>query len=228
MLILSWNCSLPPWSISRRERIPKILPAIFAAAPDIACLQEVFLASDAVSIASVLRTKGFFDFFHFKDLFIASKIKLLDRKGIVFREQGKLFSLAALDVLYGKGAQAVQFLHKGERVSLINTHLLSALANGTLIYQGAREEQVRELCELSEKLPGLGKIILGDFNFQPRTAPYDVFIRSSFIDSTTEENTTATRKLDYVFSRNIKISGARIALYDSSLSNHAALAVSIE
>src|SRR3989344_1794756 len=126
MLIFSWNCCLPPWSISRKKRIPKIISAIVAISPDIVCLQEVFFKSDADSIIYGLKIYGFLDFFHFKDLLIISKTKLLEKKGWTFRKQGGIFSLAVLDVLYEKGFQGVQFLNKEEHFSLINAHLLSA------------------------------------------------------------------------------------------------------
>src|SRR3989338_5634259 len=142
MLIFSWNCCLPPWSINRRKRIPKIISAIVAISPDLVCLQEGF------------------------------------------------FSLAVLDVLYGKGFQTVQFLNKGERFSLINTHLLSAYADDSQKYQTVRDSQSRELLEVSEKLLGDKKILVGDFNFQPATFPYTTLVESNFIDTTTKDNTT--------------------------------------
>jgi len=227
MLILCWNCCLPPWSINRRQRLPGIISAIVAIFPDIICLQEVFFKSDATSIVSGLLAYGFLDFFYFKDLLIVSKTKLSVKKGGIFRKQGSIFSLAALDVLYGKGFQTVQFLDNNEPFFLINTHLLSALADDSLKYQKVRKEQVKEICEISEKLYSWKKIIMGDFNFQPHTSPYKVLIELGFIDTTVKENTTATRHLDFIFQQNIHSNGARIAFFDNLLSDHAALAISL-
>lgn len=226
MLILSWNCCLPPWSVNRKRRIPKIISAIVAISPDIVCLQEVFFKRDADSIIYELKTCGFLDSFHFKDLLIVSKIKLSEKQGWIFRKQGNFFSLAALDVLYGKAFQAVQFLNKDEHFSLINTHLLSAYANDSQKYQNVREDQSREIREVSEKLLDDKKIIVGDFNFQPATSPYKVLTESNFVDTTTKENTTATRHLDFIFLKNFPKGNAQIALFDNSLSDHAALAIS--
>jgi len=227
MLIFSWNCCLPPWSINRRKRIPKIISAIVAISPDLVCLQEVFFKSDADSIIYGLKVHGFLDFFHFKDLLIVSKTKLWEKKEWIFRKQGGFFSLAVLDVLYGKGFQTVQFLNKGERFSLINTHLLSAYADDSQKYQSVRDSQSRELLEVSEKLLGDKKILVGDFNFQPATFPYRTLVESNFIDTTTKDNTTATRHLDFIFLKNFLKGNAHIAFFDNSLSDHAALAISL-
>ena len=227
MLIFSWNCCLPPWSVSRKRRIPKIISAIVATSPDIVCLQEVFFKSDADSIIHGLKTYGFLDFFHFKDLLIISKIKLTEKKGGVVREQGSIFSLAVLDVLYGKGLQVVQFLNQGELFSLINTHLLSAMANNSQRYQTVRENQCREIGVMSEKLLSNKKIIVGDFNFEPNTSPYKVLTDSNFVDTTPKENTTATRHLDFIFLKNFPKNNAQVAFFDNSLSDHAALTISL-
>ncbi|MDI6734570.1 MAG: endonuclease/exonuclease/phosphatase family protein [Patescibacteria group bacterium] len=223
MLIFSWNCCLSPWSINRRKRLPKIISAIVAISPDIVCLQEVFFKSDADSVMYELKAYGFLDSFYFKDLLIISKIKLSEKRGWIFRKQGNIFSLAMLDVLYGKAFQAVQFLNKDEHLSLINAHLLSAYANDSRKYQDVREDQSREIREVSEKLLGDKKIIAGDFNFQPATSPYKVLTESNFVDTTTKENTTATRHLDFIFLKNFPKGNARIATFDNSLSDHAAL-----
>lgn len=227
MLIFSWNCCLPPWSVNRRRRLPKIISAIAAISPDIVCLQEVFFKKDADSIIYALKTSGFLDSFHFKNLLIISKIKLSGKRGWIFRKQGNFFSLAALDVLYGKGFQAVEFLSKGEPFFLINAHLLSACANDFQKHQNVREYQSREIAEASKKLFGDKKIVLGDFNFQPATSPYKVFTKSNFVDVTTRQNTTATRHLDYIFLKNFSKDNAQIAFFDNTLSDHAALTISL-
>ena len=227
MLILSWNCCLPPWSISRRKRLPKIISTIIAISPDVACLQEVFFKSDAASIVSNLQIYGFLDSFYFKDLLIVSKTKLSEKKGVVFSKQGSMFSLAVLDVLYGKSFQTIRVLDKSESIFLINIHLLSAWADDSLKHQNVREEQVKEIYEVSEKLFSGKKIIVGDFNFQPLTSPYKTLTELNFVDATTGENTTATRHLDFIFLKNFPKSDARIAFFNNLLSDHAALTISL-
>ena len=118
-------------------------------------------------------------------------------------------------------------MNKGELFSLINTHLLSAYADDSKKYQSVREDQSRELWEVSEKLLGDKKILVGDFNFQPATSPHRVLAELNFVDITTKENTTATRHLDFIFLKNFPKGNAQIALFDNSLSDHAALTISL-
>jgi endonuclease/exonuclease/phosphatase family metal-dependent hydrolase len=226
--ILSWNCCLPPWSLTRKKRIPNIVSTILKFSPEIICLQEVFFKKDGEKIIKDLRIKGYSHSFHFKDLLIVSKIRLSHKKGNIFKSQGKLFSLAALDFLYKKGFQSIQF-SKGEKsFSLVNTHLLSAWAFSFSQLQKTREEQVKEICNLSWQQSKKRNIILGDFNFQPNTSPYNSLIDSNFIDaSKTAGNTLKNIKLDFIFFKNVYKINSKIAFFDKTLSDHAALITSI-
>jgi endonuclease/exonuclease/phosphatase family metal-dependent hydrolase len=199
MKILSWNCCLPPWALSRKQRLTKVIAAIMDISPDIVCLQEVFFQKDAAVFAASLQSCDFIDFFHYKDLFIASKSRLTGKRGGEFTKQGKIFSLAVLDALYGKGWQNVQFQNDGKNISLLNAHLLSAWALDSAGLQCVREKQVKEIGEIMEKGEE-GKIILGDFNFQPDTQPYNIFLKKNFTDeSVSIKNTLKNKKTGFHF-----------------------------
>jgi len=224
MKIITWNCCLPPWSISRSKRLPKIVSTIISHSPDIICLQEVFFKRDAVFLQKELESKGFIDFFHFKDLFIASKTKLSLKEGQKYKKQGKLFSLAILDVLYKKAFQLVEC----QDFTIVNTHLLSALASDIPKHQKTREKQIRRICE---RLGGISKklIILGDFNFKPGTKPYNILLDAGFVD-TMEDRDTKTKiksRLDYFFVKNINNCKIKIGQIDYSASDHALLILDV-
>ncbi|MFA5349226.1 MAG: endonuclease/exonuclease/phosphatase family protein [Candidatus Paceibacterota bacterium] len=220
MKIITWNCCLPPWSLSRKRRLPKILSTIVGINPDIVCLQEVFFRNDADFLKNNLGKNGFTDFFHFKDLFIASKIKLINKSGNTYKHQGKLFSLAFLDVLYKKGFQIVEF----PDTAIVNTHLLSALASEKEIHQEVREKQVQEICKTINDYDKR-MIIAGDFNFKPNSLPYKFFLESGFKDiiNNIEENTTKTSRLDYFFMKSNDRYTLEIVPLDSEISDHAIL-----
>lgn len=225
MKILSWNCCLPPWSLSRGQRIPSIVHIALKTKSDIICLQEVFFDHDAKKIMKLLAPHGFSHFYHFKDLLTASTLPIHHKTGKKFKTQGELFSLAIADAVYGKGFQIVKVFDRGEPVYLANTHLLSALAKDTEAQQAVREKQVEEICLAMNRLPKAEKIILGDFNFQPNTYPYKEFTKMHFIDDTSAANTQPqkNRQLDYVIMNNNSTRKAKIAIFDNHISDHAAL-----
>ena len=223
MKILSWNCCLPPWALTRGRRLPKIVLTALDSEPDIICLQEVFFKSDAQKIVELLSSHGFVDSYHFKDLLTVSKFPLLDKKGQQYRSQGGLFSLAVLDAAYGKGFQIVKFMDGDTLTFLANTHLLSAWAVATPGLQHIREQQAHEVCQSMTQLPEGEKIILGDFNFQPKTLPYQEFTKMNFKDDTNDQKTTTRRTIDYVMLNNNPLRKAEIASFNTALSDHAAL-----
>ena len=202
MKILSWNCYLPPWSATRNIRPILICGKIFDLKPDVVCLQEVFLKSDADFIYSVLGK--FYPYFcRFKNLLIMSKYPMEKPEGKVFNKQGRLFSFAILDRLYGKGFQYATLDKNGEKYIIANTHLLSANAYKNKQYQKVRKEQLKELCKHIEDM-GYKKIIAGDFNFENDTLPYSEISENKYTDILLAgENTTKDKRLDYVITKNI-------------------------
>lgn len=223
MKLITWNCCLPPWSLTRKFRLSKIVGSITLTNCDIVCLQEVFFKSDGNFIMANLKKIGFIDFFHAKDLFIASRCPLKEKQSLIFKEQGKLFTLAILDVLYQKGFQVVEFEYGNETMALVNAHLLSAKACETPGYQNVRTNQVEQICRIVDNKKC---ILAGDFNFPPDTLPYQKIVRSGFSDtSRAQAKTTKKKKLDYIFSKGIDIADIKSIFEEKTISDHSGLIV---
>ena len=224
MRIITWNCCLPPWSFSRKRRIPAIISGLVFYNPDIICLQEVFFKTDAELICKGLKALGFRNFFHFKNLLIISKRPLLNKRGFVFKSQGNLLGWSCLDVLYGKGFELAQFEYQQEILSLVNTHLLSANASQRQIYQQIRLNQVQEICQLIN-----GKaIMVGDFNFCPKTPPYFKIVNSGFLDPSDIELATVPKgKFDYIFIKGFFSKKAEPIFKGQEISDHMGLIIDI-
>jgi len=220
MKILTWNCCLPPWLFTRKQRLPQIVSLIISESPDIVCLQEVFFKSDANFIINELKQNDYINFFHFKNLLISSKFPFIKKEGFVFKKQGSLFSWGILDVLYGKAFQLVSILYNEKTISLINTHLLSAKACSCSDCQTIRISQVQEICNAS-KQPVL---VVGDFNFQPNTKPYKKIIQSGFSDFCNQKITTVKKKrFDYIFSSGIESLNIIPVFLEKNISDHIGL-----
>lgn len=204
--VISWNCCLPPWSVTRRKRLPHIVSFLLKQKPDVICLQEVFFTRDAEFITNALSDRGLAYSFHQKDLLILSRLPLTESVGYKFESQGSLFSLAFFDKLYGKGFQVVNIKKDDKFITIANTHLLSAYALDAEVYQKVRLEQVNEITHALTRF-NYPKIITGDFNFQPHTNPYNLMLDKGYRDIfySTAENTLKKRRLDYIFSSELII-----------------------
>jgi len=215
---------LPPWSLNRKQRLPEIISGLAFYNPDIICLQEVFFKIDAELISKGLKEFGFRFFFHFKNLLIISKRHLFNTRGLVFKAQGNLFGWSCLDVLYGKGFELVQFEYQQEVLSLVNAHLLSANACQKQNYQQVRLSQVQEICHLIN-----GKaIVVGDFNFLPKTAPYFKIINSGFLDPSDLGLPTVPKgKFDYIFIRGLITKKVELIFRRQKISDHIGLIINI-
>jgi len=226
MKIITWNCCLPPWSYTRRKRLPGIVANLLKSNADIICLQEVFFKKDADFIISKLKEAGFSYSFYFKDLLTVSKFLLTKKQDFIFENQGIFFSWAIFDFLYKKGFQLIELEAGSEKICLINAHLLSAYAFDKARYQNTREKQVDEICQqIDKKYPKT--IILGDLNFEPGTSPYQKVIKCAFQDPFGKDiKTIKKRRLDYILLKNINWNNTKLLFLDNSLSDHAALFIS--
>lgn len=226
MKIITWNCCLPPWLFFRRRKLPGIVASLLKAEADIICLQEVFFKKDADFIISELKAAGFSYYFYFKNLLTVSKLPLSKKQSFVFESQGSIFSWAILDFLYKKGFQLIEIEDGAEKFCLVNAHLLSAYAIDTHKYQITREKQVEESCQQIDKQCFKG-IILGDFNFEPGTSPYQKVIKYNFHDPFDKDiRTVRKRRLDYIMLKNINYIETKVLFLNNSLSDHAALLIS--
>lgn len=226
MKIISWNCCSPPWSLTKKKRLPLFIPILIEENQDIICLQEVFSEKDSRYIAQELDQKNYHYSFHFKDLLIISKLPFMSKAGYIFKTQGDLFSWAILDRLYGKGYQVIDVINKDRRVTILNTHLLSAYAFSGDRYQKVRTQQTSEICQ-TLKGGENSKIIVGDFNFEPGTEPYKLMIGNGYKDSFQEDlKALKNRRLDYIFTKDINNFKAKVVLdLKNKLSDHVTLSV---
>lgn len=205
MKILSWNCCLPPWSFSRKIRIPLIVDIIIKENPDVICLQEVFSSSDAKRISRRFRDNGFSHSSHFRNLLTISRFPICYTRKTEFSAQGCLLSCAILDRLYGKGFQITGIRHAGRNTFIVNTHLLSAYALQGRKHQMHRERQILEMTDFLCDLPG-EKIVVGDFNFDPGSTPYNIITGHNYIDIFARNNIMTlhnTRRVDFIFLQDV-------------------------
>lgn len=227
MKIISWNCDLPPWSVTRKLRLPNIISLLIQQKPDIICLQEVFFKKDATYIINHLRSSGLSHSHYFKDLLIVSRFPIVQPKGFVFSVQGRLLSWAILDVLYGKAFQLVHI--KGEKTTfkLVNTHLLSAKGDIGSIYQTVRTNQALEIIS---KLSQLDRsIVCGDLNSYRNSRCCKSFLQNGYVDVFSKHvSPTFDRKtIDYVFYRNMDLHRVSAKVIETDLSDHYILSVTL-
>lgn len=179
MKLISFNCALAPWSLSRRTRLPFIVSAVIKENPDIIFLQEIFFKSDADYIIKFLTKGGFKETFHAKNLLLLSKLPFLSHSFFEFSEQGSIFSWAILDRLYKKAFQVAIVKIQGLLMALANFHPLSAMGIDIGRYREVRRDQIFEAFSYLKK-QNLEKIITaGDFNFSPNSSTYKI-IREQF------------------------------------------------
>ena len=235
MNIISWNVCLPPWSMTRKKRLPFIVNSIIEQNADVVCLQEVFFRKDANFIIKNFAKGGYKDFFIFKDLLIISKIRLYNKEYKKFKEQGKVLSYSVLDKIYGKAFQTTYFKLKNKKIFLINCHLLSALGKDYLHYKETRQKQAIQICEFINKL-NYDKIILtGDFNFNLNSESYKMVTKKyGFIDPLIKDNSPTFEKrnqrLDYFFLKKFSKTEIKenIVINNKGVSDHNGLKLKIE
>ena len=226
--LISWNCCLPPWSLNRNRRLPLIASTILKENPDLICLQEVFFESDASYLIKKFFQKGFGQSFKYQDLLIASKKPILSSYAAKFKDQGKIFSFSALDAIYGKAFQAISLQLKSHKLTLANTHLLSAYALSGKNYQDTRVRQVREILAYLKTLGHNNIAVVGDFNFEPETKPYHIFEELGFVDLSYHIPKNTTKKLDFVFDKNLALKVTAAGSKFTELSDHAYLTLELE
>ena len=223
MKIISWNCCLPPWALRRHHRLPLIASTILREKPDIICLQEVFFEEDAQHLIRTFAPAGFKYFFKYQDLLTLSKDPIASSYGKKFKDQGRLLSFAIPDVVYGKAFQAISIQVKSHKTLLINTHLLSAYAYSGTHYQTTRSNQVKEILKYLKATDNV--ILLGDFNFQPGTEPYEIIMEAGYADLSRKISKTTSKKLDYVFSKSSILKTNAASSMFTRHSDHAFLTV---
>ncbi|MBU2219122.1 hypothetical protein KKG15_01350, partial [Patescibacteria group bacterium] len=113
-------------------------------------------------------------------------------------------------------------------IFLTNTHLMSAYGLENDLYQKTRKEQVLEIIGILKDYKGI-QLLVGDFNFQPDTSPFQEIIKAGFIDPTNKNiKTIKKRRLDYIFLKNLfPNSNTKLVLKDKNFSDHAGLIIEI-
>ncbi len=225
--LISWNCCLPPWSLTRRKRRPQIVAIILKEKPDLICLQEVFLKSDRTFLIESFSKEGYRHNHYFQNLLIVSKLPLLSTHGNKFQSQGRIFSFSILDALYGKAFQRVKIKINGIDLVILNTHLLSAYALAAAHYQKTRSDQATEIIENLKKAAANNVIAAGDFNFEAHTVPYQQFINNGFIDLSGKLHKSIKRQLDFIFAKDLALEIVDIKAKYNELSDHPYLTLTL-
>lgn len=231
MKLISWNCCLPPWSFSRKQRLPSIISTLLEENPDLICLQEVFSENDARYIIKRLSEKGFAYSFKFQNLQIISKYHFFFSYGKKFDDQGSILSFSILDALYGKAFQIVGVQINDHKIFIANVHLLSANARycrNAAKYQNTRVNQIKEICAYLRETNRKNVILVGDFNFEPGAKPYNLVRDFGFFDlSSRIPKTTNWGKIDYIFHLNKLFGGAVLRSRFVDFSDHSLLVLEL-
>lgn len=225
MKIISWNCCLPPWSLSRNIRLPKLVTFLAEHEADVICLQEVFFKRDGLFLAKYFSGLGLIYSNHFKNLLILSRFPLNYATGDVYSQQGRLLSWSFLDVIYGKAFQIVVLKNSDEPLKIINTHLLSAKGANGKIYQSVRNEQIKQVT--SSSIPSETTFLCGDLNFEPGSECYLKAIDWGYIDVFAEDlsATFGNKRIDYILCKNVEIKDFSAKVIKTTLSDHSALSL---
>lgn len=137
-------------------------------------------------------------------------------------------SFAILDVLYGKAFQVVGIQTANHKIFLTNTHLLSAYALAGKGHQNTRVAQVTEIVTYLKTVTNNNIIIVGDFNFEPNTEPYQTIVGEKYIDISQQILKTTNKKLDFIFTKNLSANVINISSTFTNLSDHAFLTLELQ
>lgn len=204
MKLITLNAALPPWSLTRKRRLPFILSAICNENPDIVFLQEIFFQQDAKRLIRNFKNSSFFYSYYSKDLLTISRFALEDCLTFEFKEQGPFLSWAILDRLYKKAFQAITIEITNSQILLVNTHTLSACGHDSGIYQKVRKGQAVQICDYVEKQNQARIIVTGDFNVENNSPSIRVF-REQYQYADPLENVSGNtfrkrqKRIDYFF-----------------------------
>lgn len=226
--LISWNCCLPPWSFTRSHRLPHIVATVLKENPDLICLQEIFLERDRQYLIKRFYKEGFEHSYSFQDLLLVSKHYFTSSYAAKFKVQGKKLSLAILDALYGKAFQVVSIQIGSNKPVITNTHLLSAYALSGRQYQNTRLSQVNEITSYLSTTANQDLVIVGDFNFIPGTEPYKSVEGLGYIDLSHQIPKTTTKKLDYIFAKDLSLEVVALNTKFTKFSDHALLTLELE
>jgi endonuclease/exonuclease/phosphatase family metal-dependent hydrolase len=242
MRIVSWNVwGVPVITPALDERIAAAPEALLTLEPDVVCLQELWEARHAESVARGLAAKGLRHFRRFEGpdgrtgLFIASKWALLDARFRPFSLGGTPHSLWHLDWMVEKGVASVTLETPAGPLRLENTHLHAQYRTDE--YGPERLAQAVELLLGGSERRNEALIVSGDFNGRgdelPRRALRDLGELDDAIPASSEDSVYARSGRDL----SIRITGTKIALAETRrlksgetlpLSDHAAVVVDLE
>lgn len=170
--VVTFNIKDMYWLSERRaERMAGIAKALVAAAPDVVCLQEGFIAGDVGVVAEALHGIGVEHAVDFPSGMVGSGMWVLSRFPIVesyfvrYSQNGAMLDFRGGDWWAGKGVGLARLeVAPGELLDVYNTHMICNLGGAEL--RAHRHVQVREYCGFAtaatpKNVPAL---LLGDFN----------------------------------------------------------------
>jgi endonuclease/exonuclease/phosphatase family metal-dependent hydrolase len=169
--ILTLNIYGSPLSLNKSQRLKLLGKELYKMNADLFFLQEVLFLKDRQKIINSFGKKYFKfypekhrNFGHGGLLLITKNIEANSFKFIKFDDQGPLTFLALTDRVAGKGFQHGVINIGGEKINIINTHLLCKYNDG---FQNTKSfnNQFNQLSEYLNNLAGQHTLLAGDLNF---------------------------------------------------------------
>lgn len=242
---------IPLFSPKRKKRLLLIAKEILLQQSDIVFLEEIFFEKEVLFLKKILS-----DYFvikskkHIFDLggglltFIHKNINY-KASYVSYTKSGFLTDLSITDKIANKGFQIIEISDNKQTLTFIHTHL-------TCPYEKKESKrmnnlinlQLTELTSFIQKEAG-ALCVCGDFNLEPDSQLLENFIKKNQLKEESElikktyidnfyflnflfKNTTVSKKIDYIFSKNIKGNFSVKSLNDPCfISDHKALLAEI-
>lgn len=169
--ILSLNCFGLPFIPKKKLRFTAITEKIIKTNPDIVLLQEVWMKKERQLLAEKL-SKAYTVYPIKHKNYCSGGLVLFVKKLIIynykfhkFNNQGPLTLISLPDRIGGKGFQSFELIFNGEKVLVINAHLLCAYGRDTRMIDAIKNqlEQIINFVD-NTKMPVM---IIGDLNLLP-------------------------------------------------------------
>ena len=236
--LFSLNCFGVPYSFNRKRRFNLIAKAILERQPDLVLLQEVTSPRDRGILYSVLEPAGYdcypknSIYFSEGGLFMATRLPVMSYNFEHYAHKGPFLPISWLGRILKKGFQTAQLkAANGDRVTVINTHLL---AN----YHGLKTETMSQMKQLDQLMGTIKKyekgamIVAGDFNFTPKSSLYHCLMMNTRLLDPFDGGSNSTlspayyrqwwlyqsiwdelKRLDYIFLNSLKCAGKKEILF---------------
>lgn len=238
--LLTFNCAaIPLLTPASGARLERLAAEVSRLEPDVVCLQELCLGSQARRLGRLLAAWPFRFLVPRAGLVagglaVFSKVPFREASFERFREQGPWLGYSCLARLSGKGFMRLVF--DAPPLELFHTHLLADYSRCPGAGAPYGELQLKQLEQLLAALRGAGRertmVLAGDLNFPPGSEPFRRLVEAGLEDpmegvsepSMVDEASFPTvpavprrmARLDYVLARSgsdpLVLTGARYVL----------------